>query len=125
MLIANAPVVLFGDAIAKRLPLRIVRVVAALLFGFSSALAQRLPEFSESTAVLFQALPYVLTLVVVAGVIGRTRPSAEQAPHCVRAAESETRRTSALSSAETTTSMRVEMPESTRRKSALSSEKAT
>lgn len=32
MLIANAPVVLFGDAIAKRLPLRIVRVVAALLF---------------------------------------------------------------------------------------------
>ena len=32
MLIANAPVVLFGDAIAKRLPLRMVRVVAALLF---------------------------------------------------------------------------------------------
>jgi putative Ca2+/H+ antiporter (TMEM165/GDT1 family) len=32
MLIANAPVVLFGDVIAKRLPLRIVRVVAALLF---------------------------------------------------------------------------------------------
>ena len=29
---ANAPVVLFGDAIAKRLPLGIVRVVAALLF---------------------------------------------------------------------------------------------
>jgi ABC-type uncharacterized transport system permease subunit len=51
-------------------------LVAALLFGFSSALAQRLPAFSESTAVLFQALPYVLTLVVVAGVIGRTRPPA-------------------------------------------------
>ena len=32
MLIANAPVVLFGDAIAKRLPLHIVRIVAALLF---------------------------------------------------------------------------------------------
>jgi Ca2+/H+ antiporter, TMEM165/GDT1 family len=32
MLLANAPVVLFGDAIAKRLPLRIVRIVAALLF---------------------------------------------------------------------------------------------
>ncbi len=32
MLIANAPVVLFRDAIAKRLPLRIVRIVAALLF---------------------------------------------------------------------------------------------
>jgi putative Ca2+/H+ antiporter (TMEM165/GDT1 family) len=32
MMLANAPVVLFGDAIAKRLPLRIVRIVAALLF---------------------------------------------------------------------------------------------
>jgi general nucleoside transport system permease protein len=51
-------------------------LAGALLFGFSSALAQRLPAFSESTAVLFQSLPYVLTLVVVAGVIGRTRPPA-------------------------------------------------
>jgi putative Ca2+/H+ antiporter (TMEM165/GDT1 family) len=32
MLLANAPVVLFGDAIARRLPLHIVRIVAALLF---------------------------------------------------------------------------------------------
>jgi simple sugar transport system permease protein len=48
----------------------------ALLFGFSSALAQRLPAYSESAAVLFQALPYVLTLVVVAGVIGRSYPPA-------------------------------------------------
>jgi putative Ca2+/H+ antiporter (TMEM165/GDT1 family) len=32
MLLVNAPVVLFGDAIAKRLPLKIVHVVAALLF---------------------------------------------------------------------------------------------
>jgi simple sugar transport system permease protein len=51
-------------------------LAGALLFGFSTALAQRLPAFSESTAVLFQALPYVLTLVVVAGVIGRSRPPA-------------------------------------------------
>ena len=51
-------------------------LAGALLFGFSTALAQRLPVFSESTAVLFQALPYVLTLVVVAGVIGRSRPPA-------------------------------------------------
>ncbi|MDF2751260.1 MAG: transporter permease [Gaiellaceae bacterium] len=48
----------------------------ALLFGFSSALAQRLPAYSESAAVLFQALPYVLTLIVVAGVIGRSYPPA-------------------------------------------------
>jgi simple sugar transport system permease protein len=51
-------------------------LAATLLFGFSSALAQRLPAFSPSAAVLFQALPYVLTLIAVAGVIGRSRPPA-------------------------------------------------
>jgi general nucleoside transport system permease protein len=51
-------------------------LAAALLFGFSSAVAQRLPAFSESLAVLFQALPYVLVLIVVAGLIGRSRPPA-------------------------------------------------
>jgi simple sugar transport system permease protein len=49
---------------------------AALLFGFSTALAFRLPVYSANAAVLFQALPYVLTLVAVAGVIGRTVPPA-------------------------------------------------
>ena len=49
---------------------------ACLLFGFSSALAQRLPEYSDSAAVLFSALPYVLTLIAVAGVIGRSIPPA-------------------------------------------------
>jgi simple sugar transport system permease protein len=48
----------------------------ALLFGFSSALAQRLPTFSESGATLFQALPYVITIIAVAGLIGRSRPPA-------------------------------------------------
>jgi general nucleoside transport system permease protein len=48
----------------------------ALLFGFSSAVAQRLPAFSESLAVLFQALPYVVVLIVLAGLIGRSRPPA-------------------------------------------------
>jgi general nucleoside transport system permease protein len=51
-------------------------LAAALLFGFSSAVAQRLPAFSESLAVLFQALPYVMVLIVVAGLIGRSRPPA-------------------------------------------------
>ena len=51
-------------------------LAGALLFGFSSAVAQRLPAFSDSLAVLFQALPYVLTLIVLAGVIGRSRPPA-------------------------------------------------
>jgi len=49
---------------------------AALLFGFSTALAYRLPVYSSNAATLFQALPYVLTLIAVAGVIGRTVPPA-------------------------------------------------
>ncbi len=57
-------------------------LAAALLFGFSSALAQRLPVFSPSTATLLQALPYVLTLVAVAGLIGRsTPPAADGVPY--------------------------------------------
>ena len=53
---------------------------ACLLFGFSSALAFRLPVYSKSAGlpidVLFQALPYVLTLIAVAGLIGRSIPPA-------------------------------------------------
>jgi ABC-type uncharacterized transport system permease subunit len=49
---------------------------ATLLFGFASALANRLPTFSASAATLFQALPYLLTLIAVAGIIGRSRPPA-------------------------------------------------
>ena len=49
---------------------------AALLFGFSTALAYRLPVYSSSAATLFQTLPYVLTLIAVAGVIGRSVPPA-------------------------------------------------
>jgi general nucleoside transport system permease protein len=48
----------------------------ALLFGFFSALAQRLPVFSPSAATLLQALPYVITLIAVAGLVGRSIPPA-------------------------------------------------
>jgi general nucleoside transport system permease protein len=51
-------------------------LAAALMFGFSQALAQRLPVFSESSATLLQALPYVVTLVAVAGLVGRSIPPA-------------------------------------------------
>jgi ABC-type uncharacterized transport system permease subunit len=51
-------------------------LAATLLFGFSSALAQRLPEFSPQLATLFQALPYVLTLIAVAGLVGISKPPA-------------------------------------------------
>ena len=53
---------------------------ACLLFGFSSALAPRLQDLSNSQdaawPVLFQTLPYVLTLIAVAGIIGRSIPPA-------------------------------------------------
>jgi general nucleoside transport system permease protein len=50
--------------------------IACLLFGFSSALATSLQEYSLSVSTLFEALPYLLTLVAVAGVIGRSIPPA-------------------------------------------------
>ncbi len=50
--------------------------LACLLFGLSSAIADRLPVYSGSLAVLFETLPYVLTLIAVAGVVGRPRPPA-------------------------------------------------
>ena len=49
---------------------------ATLLFGLSTALAYRLQTFSQTLGTLFLALPYVLTLVAVAGLIGRSRPPA-------------------------------------------------
>jgi general nucleoside transport system permease protein len=55
---------------------------AALLFGFSNALALRLQVYSPSAATLFNVLPYVLTLIAVAGVIGRTvAPAADGKPY--------------------------------------------
>jgi general nucleoside transport system permease protein len=50
--------------------------VACLLFGFSSALATALQTYSTSASYLFATIPYVLTLVAVAGVIGRSIPPA-------------------------------------------------
>jgi general nucleoside transport system permease protein len=55
---------------------------AALLFGFSSALAFRLQVYSASASTLFNVLPYVLTLIAVGGVIGRTvAPAADGKPY--------------------------------------------
>jgi general nucleoside transport system permease protein len=49
---------------------------AALLFGFAGGLATRLQDYGYGVQVLVQALPYVLTLIAVAGVIGRSIPPA-------------------------------------------------
>ena len=55
---------------------------ATLLFGFGSALADRLSQPNPTLGTLFQALPYVLTLIAVAGVIGRSRaPASDGIPY--------------------------------------------
>ena len=58
---------------------------ASFLFGFSTALAFRMQVYSHSLPgidVLIQILPYVLTLIAVAGVIGRSRmPAADGQPY--------------------------------------------
>ena len=51
-------------------------LLACLLFGAGSAIAPRLAVYSDSAAILFQTLPYVLTLIAVAGLVGRPRPPA-------------------------------------------------
>ncbi len=55
---------------------------AAILFGLSTAIALRLQVYSASASTLFNVLPYVLTLIAVAGVIGRTvAPAADGKPY--------------------------------------------
>jgi len=58
---------------------------AAFLFGLSTAVAIRMQVYSAALPgidVLIQILPYVLTLIAVAGFIGRTRmPAADGAPY--------------------------------------------
>ena len=49
---------------------------ACLLFGAGSALAQRLQNEADISANLLSTLPYVLTLIALVGVIGRSRPPA-------------------------------------------------
>jgi ABC-type uncharacterized transport system permease subunit len=59
---------------------------ACLLFGFSTALAPQFENVDQWAVygTLFQALPYLLTLVAVAGVIGRTIPPAADGRPYVR-----------------------------------------
>jgi simple sugar transport system permease protein len=55
---------------------------ACLLFGFSSGLAQRLQSEANISANLLQTLPYVLTLIALIGVVGRSRgPAAVGRPY--------------------------------------------
>jgi general nucleoside transport system permease protein len=49
---------------------------AALLFGFFGGLATRVQGYGYEYNVLVQALPYIITLIAVVGVIGRSIPPA-------------------------------------------------
>jgi general nucleoside transport system permease protein len=55
---------------------------ACLLFGFSSGLAQRLQNEAGISSNLLQTLPYILTLIALVGVVGRSRgPAAAGRPY--------------------------------------------
>ncbi|HKO28858.1 MAG TPA: ABC transporter permease [Solirubrobacteraceae bacterium] len=55
---------------------------ACLLFGLGSALSDRISGVNQTLGTLFEALPYVLTLVAVAGLVGRSRaPAADGIPY--------------------------------------------
>jgi ABC-type uncharacterized transport system permease subunit len=49
---------------------------ACLLFGFGSAMSDRVSSANPTLGTLFEALPYVLTLVALAGLVGRSRAMA-------------------------------------------------
>ena len=49
---------------------------ACLLFGFASGLADRLQSVAGVSPNLLNTLPYVLTLIALVGLVGRSRPPA-------------------------------------------------
>lgn len=57
---------------------------ACLLFGFGNAMSDRVSSVNPTLGTLFEALPYVLTLVAVAGLVGRSRPPASDGIPYVR-----------------------------------------
>ena len=55
---------------------------ACLLFGFGNAMSDRVSSVNPTLGTLFEALPYVLTLIAVAGLVGRSRaPAADGIPY--------------------------------------------
>ena len=59
-------------------------MAASLLFGFADALQESLQGRGGLPPQVFQAIPYVLTIVALAGVIGRSIPPAGIGKHYER-----------------------------------------
>jgi ABC-type uncharacterized transport system permease subunit len=59
-------------------------MAASLLFGFADALQESLQGTGGLPPQVFQAIPYVLTIVALAGVIGRSIPPAAVGKHYER-----------------------------------------
>ena len=93
MMIANVPAVLLGERIAERMPVRLVHGIAALifakwrpwgalgatfLFGLLEAIANRYPNLDLGIvtvpSMFMNALPYILTVIILAGFVGRAIP---------------------------------------------------
>jgi ABC-type uncharacterized transport system permease subunit len=62
-------------------------MAASLLFGFADALQEALQGRGGLPSQLFQVIPYVLTIVALAGVIGRSIPPAAIGKHYRREAK--------------------------------------
>ena len=59
--------------------------LAALLFGFASSLQNTLSVIGSPVPSEFMLmLPYVVTIVVVAGVVGRSRAPAADGKPCIK-----------------------------------------
>lgn len=59
-------------------------MAASLLFGFADALQETLQGRGGLPPQIFQAIPYILTIVALAGVIGRSQPPAALGRHYER-----------------------------------------
>ena len=59
-------------------------LAACLLFGFADALQESLQGRGGLPSQIFQVIPYILTMVALTGVIGRSTPPSDLGKHYER-----------------------------------------